>query len=75
LISPCVSLPLAQIDLSARDVLIAVNPRAGAREQSPVVQDLVERLADHQLRPHVFRGVDELCSHLAGRSSLKDVRP
>ncbi|HUE69384.1 MAG TPA: diacylglycerol kinase family protein [Pirellulaceae bacterium] len=68
------SLPLAQIDFSARDVLIAVNPRAGAREQSPVVEDLVARLVDHKLRPQVFRGVDELCGHLLGRSSLVDVR-
>jgi diacylglycerol kinase family enzyme len=69
-----VSLPLAQIDSRARDVLIAVNPRAGAREQLPVVQDLVQRLTDHRLRPLVFRGIDELCSHFSGRTSLADVR-
>ena len=74
MISLRVPLPLAQIDSRARDVLIAVNPRAGAREQSPIVGDLVERLTEQQLRPLVFRGIDELCSHLAGRTSHADVR-
>lgn len=55
-------------------MLIAVNPRAGAREQFPIVQDLADRLAAHQLHPQIFRGVDELCRHLENRRSLAEVR-
>jgi diacylglycerol kinase family enzyme len=55
-------------------VLIAVNPRAGAREQSPVVRDLVERLIAHGLRPEIFQGVDPLCDHLSRRDWRAAVR-
>ncbi len=68
------SLPLAQIDSRTRDVLIAVNPRAGARAQLPVVGDLVERLSDYGLRPQVFQGVDELCAAQANGKSKSAVR-
>ena len=55
-------------------MLIVVNPKAGARQQLPIVHDLVERLEERRLRPLIFQGVDALCEHLAGRNSLAEVR-
>lgn len=54
------SLPLAQIDSRAEDVLIALNARAGARAQLAVVEDLVHRLFAFGLKPRVFTSIAEL---------------
>ena len=60
---------LGTLSPQAREVLIAVNPHAGARSRLPIAHDLADRLDREGLRGKVITDVDELITtagdHLA----------
>jgi diacylglycerol kinase (ATP) len=49
-----------QISDASREVLIAANPRAGARSRAAVVEELRRRLEDHGLSASVVSDADQL---------------
>lgn len=58
----------------ARDVLIAVNPNAGARSRLPIAQDLAKRLGEQGLRAQVLTDVGELVAAATERFAAGQLR-
>lgn len=58
----------------AREVLIAVNPNAGARSRMPVALDLAERLRECGMQAEVLTDVDQLVAKARESSSVGALR-
>jgi diacylglycerol kinase family enzyme len=56
---------LERLSDCARDVLIAVNPKAGARSRQAIVEDFCRQLRAHNLQSTVFHDADELANEAA----------
>jgi diacylglycerol kinase (ATP) len=63
-----------QLPRDARDVLVGVNPRAGASSQLEVVEEFVRRLSRLELRPEVVEDPDRLAEIAATRAAAGYLR-
>jgi diacylglycerol kinase family enzyme len=65
---------LLQLPDDARDVLIAVNPHAGARNRQAIAEDLRQQLQGMGLRVSICPGIDELAEQAAARLAAGSLR-
>jgi diacylglycerol kinase family enzyme len=63
-----------QLADDARDVLIAVNPQAGASNRRALAEDLGRQLADCGLRVSLFDDIEQLAAEAAARLAAGSLR-
>jgi diacylglycerol kinase family enzyme len=65
---------LTQLPDNAREVLISLNPHAGARNRQQLVEELCRQLVEHDLQPAVVPDIDALAERAAKSLELGRLR-